>query len=272
VWGALSVRELLYPERRAFSPPIPFPRYTTHVIQSRYGDPFDVWLLETAAARGRLLLFHGYFANRYQVLGIAEGLRARGYESLLMELRGHGVRPGPYTFGVKETEDALRACEWAVNREGAQPLPVGLLGLSSGAAVACQVARRLPAVRALVADSVYPRFYPIIRMSIWRRYRLPSCPFVWVTWGGLRVVLRASVAVRDPAAIARQLSIPLLSIQGGQDQVVAPSDSEVFYQAWAGPKERWFDPTVGHVGMVLKDPEAYCNRVAEFFDRTLSTA
>ena len=43
-----------------------------------------------------------------------------------------------------------------------------------------------------------------------------------------------------------------------------------FYRRWAGPKERWFEPHVAHVGMFARHPQAYGDRVAEFFDRTLA--
>ena len=117
IWAARSSREILYPTRRVLSPPDPLPAYCVDVLRATDGSSFDVWRLEAAGApRGRLLLFHGYFANRYQLLGLADGLRQRGYEVLLFELRGHGSRPGPCTLGLKEAEDAMAVLRWAADR------------------------------------------------------------------------------------------------------------------------------------------------------------
>ena len=266
-WSFFSAYRLFYPTRYAIAPPSPVPAYTTHVLTTDDGMPFDVWALEPPTPRGCILLCHGFYANRHQVLGIAEGLRVRGYASVLFELRGHGQRPGPCTLGVKETGDALRVLHWARTRHSSAILPVGVLGFSMGAAIVCQVALREPEVKAVVADSIYSQLFPIIQHAVQHEYHLPMFPWAWLTWYTLQVILRTRLAATDPVAMAPHLHQPLLAIQGGEDRRVAPSLSREFYQRWAGPKELWFAQTVGHVGMFAKNPRTYCDRVAGFFDR-----
>lgn len=271
-WGVFSIRRVLSPKREppAWPLPRPLPEQTIHHLTATDGASFAVYRLTTPERpRARLLLCHGYSANHTQLLDLAQRLRARGYESLLCDMRGHGNRPGPCTMGVKETDDALAILQWAGRHDGPRPLPVGLLGLSMGAAVACQVALRSAEVRAVVVDSVYSRFFPVLRRAIARRYHLPAIPFAWITWWMLQGVLGRRLALRDPVALAPQLYQPLLAIQGGADQRVPPPFAWEVYARWAGPKERWFDPAVGHVGMPTVNPDAYGKRVADFFDRTL---
>ena len=268
-WGILSARLVLYPERHYLAPPNPLPAYSVASLHAPDGVAFDVWRLEAVSPRARLLLFHGFYANRYQVLDIAQGLRARDYEILLFELRGHGARPGPCTLGLREVDDTRVVLEWASHLPGAAPLPVGLLGLSLGAAVACQVALREPSVRAIVVDSIYSHFLPVLRRSLWRRFHIPTIPLAWIIWWSVQGALRRPLDPLDPAALAPHLRIPLLAIQGGEDRRVVPMLGREFFQRWAGPKERWFDQRVVHVGMFAKHPHEYCERVANFFDRAL---
>lgn len=269
-WAGFSARRMLHPERFPVPHPSPVPPYTVHPLIAADGQPFDVWLMEAAHPRGRVVLFHGFFANRFQVLDIAESLRRHHYEVLMLELRGHGARPGPCTFGLRETEDALTALAWAANRTpGASAVPLAVMGLSIGGAMACQLAARAEGVRAVVVDSVFSRLYPVVQRTIWLRYRLPAVPWAWLTWITVQAVLGRRLDRLDPVALAPGLRQPLLAIQGGEDRRVAPLLGRAFYQAWAGPKERWFEPHVAHVRMFASHPAAYGRRVADFLDRAL---
>ena len=269
-WGLFSARRLLYPARRVIPSPEPLPAFSVHPLTAPDGARFDVWRLEAPASRARVLLCHGYYADRYQALALAHQLRLRGYEALLFELRGHGSRPGPCTLGRREADDALAVLRWA--RETFGPLPVGLLGLSMGGAVVCQTAARAADVRAVVVDSVYSHLFPVLQHSIWRQYHLPAIPWAWLTWWCAQAALRMRLAPSDPAALAPRLHQPLLAIHGGEDQRVMPLLGREFYQRWAGPKEQWFEPSVAHVSMFAVHPQAYSDRVGEFFDRALTKA
>jgi fermentation-respiration switch protein FrsA (DUF1100 family) len=138
-----------------------------------------------------------------------------------------------------------------------------------GAAVACQAAKHWPQVAAVVADSPYARFFPIVCRAIWRRYHLPPVPWGGVTWVGLGLMLGCWPGSLDPATLARGLRQPLFVIQGGADTIVTPPNRAAFFDRWAGPKERWVEPGVAHVGMWRHDPQGYSNRVADFLSRVV---
>ncbi len=144
-WATLSTTRALFPKS---SPPLSRPsiEHTTHTLRTKEGEPFDVWWLRTANPKARLVLIHGYHADRYQLLPVANDLNKRGYESVLLSLRGHEDRPGPCTLGVKECADATRVVDWLKEQTVQDRRPMGLLGFSMGAAVALQVAIRCPEV------------------------------------------------------------------------------------------------------------------------------
>lgn len=268
-WGIFSTRTVLYPPRRVLALPDPLPPVARHVLRAPDGVPFEVWrLAPDGPVKARVLLCHGYYANRAQVFGIGQGLLGYGYESLLMELRGHGERPGPFTFGIKEAEEIGVILRWARALDGGAPRPIAALGFSMGGAILCQAALRVPELRAVILDSVYGRCFPLIRRTVREEYHLPGIPWAWVTWGCVQAALRVRLSRRDPITLAPRLRQPLLAIQGGADQRVSLDGTETWYARWAGPKERWFDPEAIHVGLFGKDPDAYCRRIAQFLDRT----
>ena len=269
-WAIGSTHQLLYPEHHRDGLPPSMPATRRHRLTAPDGAPLDVWVLAPPAPRGRLLLCHGYYADHTQVLALADALCQRGFEALLFELRGHGGRRGPCTFGIKEAEDAQAVLAWARESTDAKRLPVGVLGWSMGGAVVCQVALREPDVRAVVVDSVYARFFPVLQHAIWRRYHLPSIPWAWITWGALQIALGRQLSATDPAVLAPRLHQSLFAIHSSDDARVDPRLGAEFYERWAGPKEQWLEPAANHVGAFAKDPARYCNRVARFFERTLA--
>lgn len=268
-WGISSARRVLHPERLTFLPPDPLPAYTVHQLTADDGAAFDVWLLDAPSARARILVCHGYYANRFQVLRLADRLRQAGYEVVLLELRGHGQRSGPCTLGLKEHADAAAVLRWAQERDGARTMPVGALGWSMGAAVVCQLASNTAAVRAVVTDSAYSRFFQVLHRTIWQRFGALATPLVWVTWWTLQLRLRCRLSHLDPVSLADRLRQPLLAIHGGRDRRIDPHVGLEFYRRWSGSKEQWSDPTVGHVKMFAAHPEEYVQRVADFFDRSI---
>jgi len=164
--------------------------------------------------------------------------------------------------------DAEVVLRWAMARHHGD-WPVGIIGFSMGAVIACRLALRHSAIRAVVMDSAYSRFFPVLQRSLWRRYHLPGLPFAWIAWGMLHLALHAPPGSLDPAAVAARLRQPLLAIQGGNDQRVPPPFGEEVYARWTGPKERWDAPTASHVGLFDQQPDAYADRLAAFFHRTL---
>ena len=270
-WGIASARRVLYPARSI--PPVsdPLPAATATTLTASDGHPFHVWRFAAAAPRGRVLICHGFFANRDQVMGVADGLRQRGYDTILFELRGHGDRPGPCTLGLREREDAQQVMRWVSESDLSHPLPWGAVGFSMGASVICQAAAHTPMLKAVAADCLYSRFFPILARAIRLEYGLPSVPFAWVTWWSVQVALGRRVGRVDPAVLAPRLRQPLLAITCGQDRRVPAEQGEEYIRRWAGPVERWTDPTAGHVELFARNPKAYCDRVAAFFDRVLTS-
>jgi alpha-beta hydrolase superfamily lysophospholipase len=269
-WGVWSTERMLHPQPRPFASSPPRRPLKTIPLRSQEGELFDVWVLEPPDPHGVVVACHGYFANHVQVMGIAEGLCDRGYAVLAFDLRGHGSRPGPCTFGVNEAEDVGVMLRWIRHQPALSQLPVGLFGLSLGGAVACQAAVRHPDCSAIVVDSAYAHLFPVLARRIRREYHLPALPWAWITWWGVQAAVRRDLSRLDPARMASRSSLPLLVIHGEEDESVTVDNARALSASWQGPREQWIEPRIGHVGMFAHDPAGYCNRVAAFFDRWLS--
>jgi len=227
-------------------------------------------MLNASEPHGVVVACHGYRANRLQLLEIAQRLSQRGYVVLLFDLRGHGTRRGACSFGLRDVKDIGLILDWVKRQPSLASLPVGLFGLSLGGAIACQAAVRYPDVRAIAADAMYARLFPILARAIRREYHLPAIPGAWMTWLGVQIALRRRLSSVDPVVLASRLHCPILLMHGAEDESVPVEDAQALYAAWQGPKDQWIEPAVGHVGMYAYDPAGYCDRVATFFDRWLT--
>lgn len=264
-WALLSARRVLYPERRQQVVSAKIPEFSSFRIESSDKNSIEVWCLKPSGKPlGHVLYFHGYNANRHQVLLLADAMRDQGYTGWLIEMRGHGDRKGPCTLSISESDDALQLIRWINMNES--KMPIFVLGFSMGAAVACRTALRFPEIKAVVTDSAYSHLYPIIRENIRQRYLLPGL-FAWITWKSVQLFLLPNGGILEPTDMAKRIGVPLLAIQSGCDTVVAASDGDEFYKNWQGPKERWLDKQADHVEMFENNPKLYTDKVAAFLKK-----
>jgi alpha-beta hydrolase superfamily lysophospholipase len=105
---------------------------------------------------GTIILSHGVFKNRGQVLSRAIFLMKLGYQVLLFDHRGEGLSgPSPVTGGVLEAGDYLAAVNYLkVQHHLAKP--VVFFGFSLGAISALRAAPQCADVDAVIADSPLP--------------------------------------------------------------------------------------------------------------------
>lgn len=269
-WSLLSAYRLFHPKSRSLTSPETAVAWTEHALTAEDGVALPVWEIAAENPVGLVLLCHGYFANRFQVSGVASRLAESGYTALVMEMRGHGKRSAsPCTLGFKEAKDAISILQWAWQRPQWASLPTAVLGFSMGAAVLCPAAVGQPQVGAFIADSIYARLLPQLSQGLKQEYHLWPIPWAYLTWWMVQGILRTRLSCLDPVVMAPRGSKPLLVIHGGCDQRVAPSSTEAFYSLWQGAKQRWFDPEAVHVGVFSRNPKQYMERVTGFLAAAL---
>src|SRR5688572_24465227 len=106
---------------------------------------------EEPSPRGTVLLLHGFYRNKRGMLRFARPLLEDGYRTVLVDLRGHGRSTGEYVgYGAFEAKDLSDLID-RLDRSAMLRRPVGVFGISYGAAVAIQLAGVDPRVRSVVA-------------------------------------------------------------------------------------------------------------------------
>ncbi|MBI4397129.1 MAG: alpha/beta hydrolase [Elusimicrobia bacterium] len=126
---------------------------------------------------GTVVHFHGNGANLSNHFPLAYFLVPRGFDLLCFDYQGYGAsagRPSPRNT----VEDGLASVRWAQAHQRPGSRGVVVFGQSLGAAVACVVAAREPAVKAAVLEAGFTSYRAITGTVMGRSILLwPLRPF-----------------------------------------------------------------------------------------------
>jgi pimeloyl-ACP methyl ester carboxylesterase len=241
-------------------------------LRTRDGINLHSWLFRSPDAEASVILLHGHGGNKDSLLPLAEMLFPR-FTVLMLDLRGHGTSEGVRTtIGYEERQDVHAA----VDLLEAQGLgPVGIFGMSMGAATAILAAAEDERIAAVVADSPYGR----LRWAIAQAARLRGYPPVLarvVASLGCRATamhLRLPVQAFDPVeVIARIAPRPLLLMHGVQDDVIPVRSAHALYRRAGDPKELWLIDGLKHCQALEQLPDDFRERVVSFLERHLPSS
>ena len=245
----------------------------TVTVESKDGLILSGQLFTTPGeAKGIVLLFHGYHSSCRRDLAIqAKALYDTGYHVLLVSQRAHGKSQGKYIcFGVKERWDVGAWCCLARRRFG--DLPIGLMGLSMGAATVLMAAgTKLPSqVRCVVGDCGFTTPWAITLRALQYRHKIYPYPVIYFMNYWCRIL--AGYDYRDasvPEAL-KQSKLPVLLIHGEGDLYVPADMSRESAAVDPERIELLLIPKATHAQAIFYDPEQYLSRMLRFFDRHMT--
>lgn len=168
-------------------------------------------------ARATIFVLHGIGDHKEDLQGWADQLTAAGYRVVLVDSRGHGRSTGQWlTYGVQESRDLSRLVDAL-----AIPGPIGVMGISYGAATAIEWAGAEPRVKAAVAVAPFASLRDVVPLYV--PHSVPLIGRFLPRWLITRVIDRAGhIAGFDPDAAspkdaAGHTKAPLLLVHGDRD-------------------------------------------------------
>lgn len=196
-------------------------------------------------------------------------LTHRGYNVLMIDLRGHGQSgPARYAFGLHERRDVLGAVDWLTTTQGIPSGGIGVLGISMGAAASIGAAGHDPAIGAVVADSGFAEVSSLAERHWKAASGLPQIVLP-TTKLAAKLLFDVDLDRARPVDEVRTLRTPLLLIHDRADPFTPAFHSKRMADAAGGKAELWDVPCDGHAEAYVVAPEPYVERVAGFFDRHL---
>jgi predicted MFS family arabinose efflux permease/pimeloyl-ACP methyl ester carboxylesterase len=233
-------------------------------FKSADGNQLLGWYLPSRTKRVTIIMSHGLFRSRYEMLDRGVALWTRGYGILLYDLRRHGQSPAEFsTLGFNERHDVLGAVDFM--RRRAPQDKIVLMGVSMGAAATLLAAAEDKDIMAVIADSSFLSFSDTVYHHL-ALARIPTYPFgallVWFTAWRMHFAPK-EFDVRDAV---RRVKAPILFIGGSEDRrMPVETVLEPLYAAAPNPrKKKLIISGATHGNAYQAAPETYTQVVSDF--------
>lgn len=270
--ATLFLRNTLLPRLPITVSPALFslPAETVH-FPSTDGVPLEGWKIAGEPDRPWLILCHGVGSNRADLLDIARGLQAAGFNLLLFDFRAHGGSGGRVTsFGWREQRDLEGALAFLGSQPEIPAKPYGVYGISMGGAVALMVAATDERLAAVAADSPYVTLEDTLGRHLKLMYPVPKVPFLGFVLATYR--MRFGIWPRDVSPLASAATLApraLLLIHGAEDPRMPVQGTQQLFNAASEPKSLWVIDGASHLEGYSLAPQAYLERLVAFFQAHL---
>jgi pimeloyl-ACP methyl ester carboxylesterase len=254
-------------------------------LPSTDGIRLTAWYIPARPiARGTVILAHGINGNRSDMLPRAAFLVKAGYNTLLLDLRGHGGSDGDYAGpGYMESLDVLGGVSYLKKR--GEQAPIITMGHSYGAVASLYAAAQSQEVAAVIADSAFISFEDMVKRatilladdperSVWERLGLRLAGFHATELAVLPILYirtgvwysgRKSDSLRAIPLIGKR---PILFIGGQRHEICPPENARVMYDTALSPdKQLLIVPDADHDSTFKTAPQLYEAAVLRFLTK-----
>lgn len=238
------------------------------------------WLAAGSAVRASVVFVHGLSEWGEPYAWIAEAVVARGFALHNFDLRGHG-QSGGHRMYVESWRDFRADVSAVVDRArcDAPDAPVFLVGISMGGLIVLNFVLHEPdAVQGVVAlgpaigengasrilKIVVPmlsRLWPTLaldpKLNLDNLAHDPEVVRAHITDAQYQVPVTARLGAEVLAAVdetrrrARDISLPMLVLHGGADEIALPEGSRTFVDAVGSPDKTFREVAGGYHAMLL---------------------
>jgi len=214
------------------------------------------------------IVVHGYYGQGRDMLYYAEQYYKRGYNVLVVDLRGHGKSEGNYIgMGWHDRLDIIDWANYLINKNS--NCQIILHGVSMGAAtVMMATGENLPDnIKVAIEDCGYTSIWDEFEMQLKVIFNLPTFPVLNAASAVCKI--RAGYMLEEGSAVeqVKKSKIPTLFIHGEQDSFVPFEMLDIVYEAANCEKEKLVVEGAAHAVSASVNPHLYWKTIDNFIKR-----
>lgn len=218
------------------------------------------------------IVVHGYYGQGKDMIYYAKEYCNRGYNVLMIDLRGHGQSEGDYIgMGWHDRLDLIDWINYLISKNS--NCEIILHGVSMGAAtVMMATGEELPDnVKIAIEDCGYSSIWEEFKMQLNVLFHLPTFPVLNAASAVCQI--KAGYTIEEGSAIeqVKKSKIPTLFIHGDQDTFVPFEMLDKLYEAANCQKEKLVVADAAHAGAAHVNPKLYWNTIDEFIKKFKNT-
>lgn len=214
------------------------------------------------------IVIHGYCSQGKDMTYYAKQYYNKGYNVLIVDLRGHGKSEGDYIgMGWHDRLDIIDWTNYLINKNPNSKII--LHGVSMGAAtVMMATGENLPNnIKIAIEDCGYSSIWDEFKMQLKVLFNLPEFPVLNAASAVCKI--RAGYMLEEGSAVdqVRKSKTPTLFIHGDLDSFVPFEMLDKVYQAASCEKEKLVIKGAAHAEASSVNPNLYWETIDEFIEK-----
>lgn len=225
-------------------------------------------LSQATATNKWVIVIHGYMSEGKRMINSAKHFYDRGYQVLVVDLRGHGKSEGDYIgMGWHDRLDILKWIEYLNQKQ--LDCQIVLYGVSMGAAtVMMTTGEELSSnVKCAIEDCGYSSVWEEFAMQLEELFHLPTFPVL--NAANLVSRIRAGYSFKEASSVEqlKKSKTPTLFIHGDQDTFVPYKMLDIVYEAAKCEKQKLVIEGAEHAESANVNEELYWKTIEKFIEK-----
>lgn len=217
------------------------------------------------------VVIHGYSGKGQDMVYFAKEYYERGYNVLVVDLRGHGESQGDYIgMGWHDRLDIIDWTNYIVNKNSNSKIIIH--GVSMGAAtVMMATGEDLPKnIKVAIEDCGYSSIWDEFEMQLKLLYNLPSFPALNAASAVCKI--RAGYMLEEGSCVEqlKKSKTPTLFIHGDQDKFVPFEMLDIVYETANCEKQKMVVQGAAHAQASSINPQLYWKTIDGFIEKYIN--